>query len=91
MECSVLCFLGTKKKTKKTHFPHSVFPGWWQCDILKNQPVLSPKKPHRYDNKDLDVCYRYNLVVDEVVDCFKNPEKYSVQLYNEYPNVFDIL
>ena len=39
--------------------------------------------------KSLDICYKYNLVVDEVVDCFKNPKKYSEQLYNEYPNVFD--
>ena len=40
-------------------------------------------------NKDLNLCYKYNQVVDEIVDCFKNPKKYSKQLYNQYPNVFD--
>lgn len=40
-------------------------------------------------NKDLHLCYKYNQVVDEVIDCFKNPKKYSEQLFNEYPNVFD--
>lgn len=40
-------------------------------------------------NKDLHLCYKYNLVIDEIVDCFKNPKKYSEQLYNQYPNIFD--
>tara|TARA_Y100000034_G_C6741865_1_gene329243 strand:- start:100 stop:483 length:384 start_codon:yes stop_codon:yes gene_type:complete len=40
-------------------------------------------------NKDLHLCYKYNLVIDEIVDCFKNPKKYSKQIYNCYPNVFD--
>ena len=40
-------------------------------------------------NKDLHICYKYNQVVDEINDCFENPQKYSDQLYNEYPNVFD--